>query len=180
MTLSIIEGTRFEQMEQIADLQMEGLNETQIAKKLDIKRKDVIVLLEDYRNILRNDQEARDLARDHLVQMVKHYDKLIKKFYDLLDDLQAINFNHQVAAQINSAIKNIAELEAKRLDALQKAGLLESTELGDELASMEEKQAILIDILRNDLCEHCKPKIAHKLAQVTGHVEVISSEVIDA
>lgn len=180
MSMVPYESERFKTMEAVADLTMEGLNATEISKRLDIKRKDVLELQADYRTALSQDSEARNLARDHLHMMVKHYDRLIKKFYDLIDEIDALYFSHQVAAQKNAALKAIGELEAKRLDALQKAGLLESGELGDELADMEDKQATLIDILRNDLCTDCKSKIAYKLAQVSGQAEVISSEVVNA
>lgn len=172
-----IDSERFKTMEEVADLTMEGLSATEIARKTGIRRKDVLELQADYRTALANDGQARDLARDHLNQMVKHYDRLIKRFYDLIGEIDSLSFSHHVAGQKNAALKAIAELEAKRLDALQKAGLLESGELGDELADMEEKQAILIDILRNDLCTECKGKIAYKLAQVSGQAEIISVEV---
>jgi hypothetical protein len=59
------------------------------------------------------------------------------------------------------------------VDLLQKAGVLEGTDLGAELAEMEEKQAILIDILRNDLCEKCQATVARRLKEVTGQVEAV-------
>lgn len=171
MTIVSTESHRFEQMEKVADLSMKGKSATAISKELGIPRKEVMVLQEDYRTALANDAEARDMARDHLNMMVKHFDKLIKKLYELVDEIDSLDFGHQVAAQKNAAIRSIADLEAKRLDALQKAGLLDSAELGDELADMEEKQDILINILRNDLCPSCQMRVANKLSRVTGKVE---------
>lgn len=174
-----VESLRFSNMEKVADLTMQGNNPTDIAKKLNLKRKDVLELQADYRIALSQDSQARDMARDHLNMMVKHYDSLIKQFYLLIEDMDELKWSHYVAGQRNNALKAIADLEAKRLDALQKAGLLESEDMGDELAAMEEKQEILISILRNDLCPDCKAKVAYKLAQVSGKAEVISSEVVD-
>jgi hypothetical protein len=178
--MSIIpeESARFSMMEQVAERTMKGLSATAISKELDIPRKQVLTLQEDYRTALANDQDARDMARDYLHQMAKHYDKLIEKFYDLIDDIDLLSFNHQVAAQKNAALKAIAELDAKRLDSYQKAGLLDSAELGDELAEMEEKQQILIDILRSDLCPDCQKRISYKLSQVTGQAETIDEPVV--
>lgn len=166
-------------MERIADLKFQGYSETQIAKQLEMKRKDVIILFDEYKDILTSDSEARDMARDHLNQMVKHYDSLIRKFYELVEEINLLNFSHQVAAQKNAALKAIADLEAKRLDALQKAGLLDSAELGDELAEMEEKHAILISILRDDLCFDCKQRVGDKLSRVTNQAEAIDVEVVN-
>jgi hypothetical protein len=171
MSIVSVESARFEQMEKVAELTMHGSSATAIAKALNIPRKEVILLQEDWRTALSNDVEARDMARDLLNQMGKHYDILIKKFYDLVDDIDMLSFNHQVAGQKNATLRSIAELEAKRLDAYQKAGLLDSAELGDELAEAEEKQNIIIDILTNDLCAICKPNIAYKLSKLTGKVE---------
>lgn len=173
-----VESNRFEHMEKVADLTLEGRSATFISKQLSIPRKEVIALQNEYRTALASDQEARDLARDHLNMMVKHYDSLIAKFYDLVDEIDGLTFSHQVAAQKNAALKAIADLDAKRLDALQKAGLLESSELGDELAEAEEKREILIGILRNDLCPACQAKVAEKLTRVSGQVEIVATEVI--
>lgn len=173
MTLSLIENDRFEMMEKVADLTMRGKHPTTISKELGIPRKDVISLIDDYKSALSNDQEARDMARDHLNMMGKHYDSLIAKFYELIEEIESLDFNHQVAAQKNAALKAVAELEAKRLDAYQKAGLLDSAELGDELAEAEEKQAIIIEILRHDLCPTCQATVAHKLSKLSGKVEAV-------
>lgn len=183
MSIVPVESERFEMMEKVADLSYRLPNETAIAKELGIPRKTVVSLLEDYKTALASDQEARDMARDHLNLMVKHFSTLIAKFYDLVEEIDSLSFNHQVAAQKNSALKAIAELEAKRVDALQKAGLLEAGELGDEFAEQEEKQAMIIDIIQNQVCPVCKNKISHQLAALTGKVpetnEVYEVEVLE-
>lgn len=175
MTIVSVESERFENMELVAEWKFKGYNDTQIAKQLAIPRKDVKVLWQDYQTALSNDAEARDMARDHLFQMVKHYDSLIKKFYELVDEIDTLSFNHQVAGQKNATLKSIAELEAKRLDLLQKAGLLESAELGDELAEMEEKKDILVSIIRDNLCDACRAKVASKISEVTGQAEPVKT-----
>lgn len=174
-----VEGGRFDAMEKVAELTFQGNNPTAIAKKLGIQRKDVMALQEDYRIALSQDQQARDLARDYLYQMVKHYDDLIRRFYELTDEIDQLSWSPAAAAQKNASLKAIADLDAKRLEALQKAGLLDSAELGDELAEAEEKREILIDILRNDLCSTCQGNVAHKLSKVTGRVEAMAVEIVN-
>ncbi len=170
MSIVSVESARFESMERVAVLTMQGHTATAISKSLNIPRKEVMLLQEDYRTALANDSEARDMARDHLNMMVKHFDSLIKKFYELVDEIDTLEFGHQVAAQKNATLRSIADLEAKRLDALQKAGLLESAELGDELAEAEEKQQIIIDIIQNQVCPQCRIAIASDIAKLTGRV----------
>lgn len=178
MSIVSVESNRFEMMEKVAEKSMKGLSATAISKDLGIPRKEVVALQEDYRTALANDAEARDMARDHLNMMVKHFDRLIKKLYELVEDIDSLDFGHQVAAQKNAALRSIADLEAKRLDALQKAGLLDSAELGDELAEAEEKREILINIIREEVCPACRIKIANQIARVTGRVETVDAEVI--
>lgn len=182
MSIVQADSFRFESMERVAELTLKGYSSTAISKEMGIPRKEVMTLQEDYRAALSNDSEARDLARDHLNQMVHHYDILIKKFYDLIDEIDTLNFNHQVAAQKNATLKSIAELEAKRLDALQKAGLLDSAELGDELAEAEEKREIILDIIQNQVCPACRNKIAADIARAKGNpneVPAIDVEVVE-
>lgn len=179
MSIVSAESVRFEQMEKVAELSMQGNSATAISKSLGIPRKEVQVLQEDYRAALSNDAEARDMARDHLNMMVKHFDTLIKKLYELVDEIDTLDFGHQVAAQKNAALRSIADLEAKRLDALQKAGLLDSAELGDELAEAEEQREILINIIQNEICPSCRIKVAGEIAKITGRVPTQDAETYD-
>ena len=169
MSISVVESDRFELMEKVADLTMKGTGPGIIAKQLGITRVEVKNLQQDYRDALSNDQEARDMARDYLNMMVKHYDGLIAKFYDLLDDMDTLDWNAAAAAQKSGALKAIADLDAKRVDALQKAGLLDSAELGDELAKFEEEKAMVLSVL-TDLCTVCSPKVADRINRLQGKI----------
>ena len=175
-----MESERFATMEAVVDLDMKGFNPTQISKQLGIQRKVAIQLIDEYRTAISQDSEARDLARDHMFKMVKHYDALIKKSYELVEEIDMLNMNHQVAAQKNAAIKLIADLEAKRLDSLQKAGLLDSAELGDEMAELEEKHQIIIGIIKEDLCPACRQKIAGKVMKLEGKTDMVVPEFVDS
>jgi hypothetical protein len=65
------------------------------------------------------------------------------------------------------------------MEMLQKAGLLDNAELGNQIAETEAKQEILIGILRNvtSKCEHCRIEVATRLSRVTDQVEPIVVEV---
>jgi hypothetical protein len=173
MSIIPFDSDRRDTMEQVAILRMQGQTDNAIAKQLNIPRKEVKQLFNEYKDILVKDGESRDRAKDALNVMVEHYDVLIKESYGILDDLKNENFGHQIAAQMTAVLKNVADLEAKRLDAWQKAGLLDNSELGDELADMEEKAQLLIGILRNDLCVTCRKKVAQKLQGATNVVEAV-------
>lgn len=179
--LAIIDSDAFKRMEEVAELHLKGKTPYAIAKQLKIKVVEAKHSIAQWQDIVNSDMSSRDAARDHLNAMVQRYDRLISESHDNLKNLQDMSFDEKVSAQINATLKNIADFDAKRVDLLQKAGLLDASDLGDELAEMEEKHQILIDILRNDLCEHCKPHVMHKLKRVTGKVEEIKvvHEVVD-
>jgi hypothetical protein len=73
------------------------------------------------------------------------------------------------------ALKLIADIEAKRIDMLNKAGVLENNSMADEILESERKQELLIGILRDvtSACDHCKFEVAKRLSQVTGQVEAV-------
>lgn len=173
MSLATFDSDRFDAMERVAVLRMKGHNDTVIAKELSIPRRMVKELFNEYKEVLARDVESRDRARDTLNLMTEHYDLLIKKSHEVLMDLDGENFSDKVAGAKMGVIKTIADMEARRLDAWQKAGLLDNSELGDELAEMEEKAAMLISILRNDLCPICRKTVADKLQQATNVVEAV-------
>lgn len=166
-----IDSERFESMEEVAKLRMQGKTDTYIAKQLGLRRMVVQELYNEWTTLLVKDSDARDRAKESLNVMVVHFDKLIDESYGILGDLKGENFSHQVAAQMNATLRNIAHYEAERLDAWQKAGLLDGEELGNELIEMEEKQQMLINILRNDLCADCRMTVANKLKYATNVVE---------
>lgn len=169
--LAVIDSERFDLMEKVAEYKMHGETDHAISKRLNIPRKEVKELFNDYKDVIQQDVSSRDVAKDFLNQMIAHFDEIIKKSYQLYDDLNNEPFSHQISAQINAVLKNISSYEAERLKFLQSAGLLDAADLGDELAEREEKEAILLDILRNHLCVDCKQEVARRLSAVSGNVE---------
>lgn len=179
--LAIIDSDAFKFIEDVADLAVRGKTEYQIARALGVKVIEARTAMEQWKDIIARDMDARDAAKDYLNKLVVHYDKLIDEAYKNLDDLKGLTFDEKVSAQINSTLKNIADFEKVRTDLLQKAGILDAHDLGDELAEREEREAMIISILQNDLCDDCKETVRDKLTQLTGKVQgtVIESEVVD-
>lgn len=174
MTLpSVIDSNAGQQILDVAELASKGWKPMAISKELGIPFAAVKKNIEYWEEILRNDLESRDAARDYLNRMVSNYDDLLRKSHENLDQLQLMDFDEKVSAQVNATLKNIADFEAKRVDALQKAGLLDAHDLGDELAEREAREAQLIQILRDDLCSNCKQVVAVKLQALTNQVEAV-------
>jgi hypothetical protein len=114
--------------------------------------------------------------------MVVQYDELIVGLHQNLKDLDTLEYDVQTSNQRVSTTRAIADMQAKRVDAMQKAGLLDQGDLGDELAEREKQEAYLIDILRNDLCADCHAVVAVKLQKITGKVEAtqVFDDIVDA
>ena len=170
----------YQNLDTVARLHMQGKNPTVIARETNIPRKDVVRLVDDWKTTLAAQHASSDRALDALNQMDEHYSHLIKESYESLqqieDDLNQSGFTAAKIQQKLAAIKTIADLESKRLDALQRAGILDAQDMGDQMAKIEEHQAILIDILKNDLCSVCKPEVMRRLGKITGRAEVIVTQ----
>jgi hypothetical protein len=70
----------------------------------------------------------------------------------------------------NAAIKLILDIESRRIDMLQKAGLLENKELADQLLETERKQEMIMNILKDIASKHpqIKNEILTRLSEVSG------------
>ena len=121
-----------------------------------------------------NNEAVRIRAREALAGADQHYNHLIKQAYEVIDDA---NTTANLSAK-TTAIKLILDIEGKRIDMLQKAGLLENKELADQLLEQEQKQEVLVGILRevSGDCPRCRNEVARRLAQVSGQEEVITVE----
>jgi hypothetical protein len=68
------------------------------------------------------------------------------------------------------------DIESKRIDMLQKAGLLENKELADEMVEIEKRQEVLINILRDIAAEYpqVRDEIMRRLSSISKENEVIT------
>lgn len=161
-----------EEVNSVASEYIKGNDESAIAKNLDIPRNRVVKLLNEWRSMIANNEAIRGRAREALAGADQHYNHLIKKSYEVIEDAEQ---TQNLGAKTN-AIKLILDIENKRMDMLQKAGLLENKELADQLLEQERKQEILLDILKNVVgsCNHCKYEVAKRLADYGGPDEAVT------
>ena len=114
----------------------------------------------------------RARAKEALVGADTHYNKLIQKAYEVIDDATTTaNLGAKTAA-----IKLVLDIEAKRIDMLQKAGLLENKELAEEMLEIERKQDILVNILKDIASEYpqVRDEIMRRLSRITNKVEEVT------
>jgi len=166
----------FDRMNKVVSELLKGNNPTQIATITGMPRKDVIELIDEWKNVVHNDTAARERAKEAISGADQHYAMLIKEAWKTVEDADQ-------AGQLNvkaTALKLIADIEGKRIGMLQEVGLLDNAEIATQLAETERKQEILVKILKEVTasCPKCKMEVAKRLSQITGIVEpvVIDSE----
>ena len=164
----------FDQMNKVVAEFIKGNSVSQIAKSFSLKPLQVNNLLNNWRELMQGDTGIRERAREALGAADQHYSMIIKEAWEtvLQADVQdALNVKAQ-------SLKLVADVEQKRIDMLQKAGVLEKNDMAEQILETERKQEVLMGILRDvtSSCNTCKQEVARRLKDVSGRVEVISVE----
>lgn len=155
----------------VASEYLKGLDTAQISRELDIPRTRVNALLNDWRQMASSNEAIHARAREALAGADQHYSSLIKKAYEVIDSAdQTSNLGAKT-----TAIKLITDIEAKRIDMLQRAGLLDNKEIAEELAVMERKHEILINILKDIATKYpeIRTEIMSRLSDVSRSEAII-------
>jgi len=161
----------FDRMNKVVSELLKGNNPTQIATLTGFKRADVVELIDEWKTVVHNDQNARERAKEAVSGADQHYAMLIKEAWKTVEDADT---QGQLSVKAN-ALKLIADIETKRIGMLQQVGLLDNQELAGQIADTERKQEILVGILKEVTasCPKCKMDVARRLSQITGVVEPV-------
>ena len=161
----------FDQMNLVVEELLKGKNPTDISKFLGIKRSEVLEHIDTWRELVSGDSRIRERAKEALAGADQHYSMIIQRAWETVDQADA---NQQYNTKA-SALKMIADVEQKRIDMLQKAGLLENNEMSAQLLETERKQEVLVNILKEvtSNCNVCRVEVAKRLSEVTGKVEEV-------
>ena len=127
--------------------------------------------MNDWRQLASSNEAIHARAREALAGADQHYSSLIRKAYEVIDSAdQTSNLGAKT-----TAIKLITDIEAKRIDMLQRAGLLDNKEIAEELATMERKHEILINILKEVAQNHpgIRNEIMSRLSEASKSSEVV-------
>jgi len=159
-------------MNQVVAKYLEGNDPTKISKELSLPRQKVVAYLDEWKVMASNNAAIRERAREALVAADTHYNKLIGQAYEVIDDATT---TANLGAK-TTAIKLVLDIESRRIDMLQKAGLLENKELAEEMIEIENRQQVLVGILKDIASEHpeVRDKIMRRLSAVSKDQEVIT------
>ncbi len=161
-----------DEVNRVASEYVKGSTEIQIAKQLDMPRTRVVKLLDEWRGMVANNDAIRARAREALATADQHYNRLIQKAYEVIDSADS----QGDLGEKSKAIKLILDIENRRIEMLQKAGLLENKEIAEELMAMENRQEVLVRILRevSGKCDNCKVEVTKRLADVAKTEEALT------
>lgn len=156
---------------------LKGENPTIIAREMQIKRVDVLRHIQTWKDTAANDIEIKSRAKEALMNADQHYNMLVARSWETVEQTDLAG-DYKTKATI---LKNIADIESKRIDFLQKAGLLDDAELGDMIAETEKRLQQMKDLLKETSanCEHCRIPVARGLAEIFEEPAiVVTSEVV--
>jgi hypothetical protein len=151
---------------------LKGSDPTKISKDLSIPRVRVVAHLDEWKANASNNAAIRARAKDALAGADAHYSKLITRSYEVIEEA---SMNNNLSAK-TAAIKLVMDIESKRIDMLQKAGLLENKELAEEMIEIEKRQEVLVNILRDIASTHpeIRDMIMQRLGSIAKENEVIT------
>lgn len=151
---------------------LKGSDPTTISKELAIPRTRVVAYIDEWKEKTSNNTAIRARAKDALAGADAHYSKLILKSYEVIDEASMTN---NLSAK-TAAIKLVMDIESKRIDMLQKAGLLENKELAEEMIEIERRQEVLVSILKDIASEYpqIRDEIMRRLSSFAKDNEVIT------
>ena len=111
-------------------------------------------------------------AKEALAAADTHYSKLVSRTYEVIDEASMTN---NLSAK-TAGIKLVMDIESKRIDMLQKAGLLENKELAEEMMEIERRQEVLVSILKDIASEYpqIRDEIMRRLSSFAKDNEVIT------
>jgi hypothetical protein len=166
-------ANRYETMQKIVDAYVRGAKPSDIARELGVRRQDVDEHLSEWRDIIINDKFVQERAKESLANADAHYNQLIAQAWEVVEQADSEPDNPKYMAQKLTSIKLIGDLEAKRFTMLKEMGLLDNASLAAEIAERERKEEIMVSILREVICDHCKPEVIRRISEITGRMEPV-------
>lgn len=161
-----------DQVNLVVEEYLKGNDPTIISKQLDIPRQKVVTLINEWKVMASANDAIRARAKEALAAADAHYSKLVSRTYEVIDEASMVN---NLSAK-TAAIKLVMDIESKRIDMLQKAGLLENKELAEEMIEIENRQMVLVSILKDIASEHpeIRDQIMRRLSDIAKKDEVIT------
>ena len=167
--------------ETVGRLYLQGQTATQISKNIDAPRTQVVAALEDFKSLLRRESDSAVDIRNRLVDIMFEADE---SFRMVIDEAWKTAKEADQAGELKTkvtALKLVESSTKNRSDLVQRVGVGQDEDIIDQINETEEKQAVLIELLREIRNEYPEVAelIATRLSQIQNQVEAVSIEYPD-
>lgn len=163
-----------EEQEKIVSLYARGVHLGDIKKQTGLSMQAINQHLAEYRDFARNDKFMVARSREVVLTVDKHYSDIISQYYSALEEA---DMNGDYKSKM-TGLTALAKIEGDRVEFLRKAGLIAESHVGDMVAAAEEKQAVLVGILKSISKKYPEvaKEISVELSKVTGEVQAVRVE----
>lgn len=167
--------------ETVGRLYLQGQTATQISRGIDAPRAHVVAALEDFKSLLRRESDSAIDIRNRLVDIMFEADE---SFRMVIDEAWKTAQEAEAAGELKTkvtALKLVESSTKNRSDLVQRVGVGQDEDIIDQINDTEEKQQVLIELLREIREEHPEVAeiIATRLSRIQNNVEAISIEYPD-
>ena len=160
-----------DEINKVVEKYLQGSEPTQISKDLALPRQKVVAHINQWKLMAADNAAIRARAKEALVVADTHYNKLISKAYEVIDEATTIaNLGAKTAG-----IKLVLDIESKRIDMLQKAGMLDNHEMAEKIIETEQRQEVIVGVIRDVVsgCDKCRIEVAERLSRISDKAEEI-------
>jgi ABC-type Fe2+-enterobactin transport system substrate-binding protein len=166
----------YDEMNKVVELMLKGTKPMTISRSLNMRLVDVKRYIEEWQGVAKNNRHIQERAREALSATDQHYDLIIAGLWDVANQAELAD-DLKVRA---TTLKMIADIEQKRIEMLQKSGLLDNQQLAEQVVEAERQMEIVKRILREAANKYPEAAayIRVELGKVSGQAEstVISVE----
>lgn len=171
--IQLLETDRYAEYQKVIDLLWANKNPTQISKELSIPRKRVVEHIEEWREVSANSEELKGFLTDRLGMFSEKMVKLEEQADEIYQQAEMsagivdADKSDRFLGQMAKALDLKLRIQKDAIEVLQKAGLFEAAELGNEFAEQEAKMealgAILEEVVKD--CPHCSMEVKRRLME---------------
>ena len=143
----IKEGEYYAELNRVSEEYIKGtIDATTISKVTGIRRDKVVKYISEFQAFARSRKYIQERATESLTSMDMQLSMVQKELWSIIEN------DNPTPNVKNSVLKNIADVEVKRHEVLQRAGVFNEDSLPEELVALQEKvdvvQKILLEVAR--------------------------------
>ena len=140
--MEIKKAEYYEEMNRVVEMLLRGkTSPIEISRSLGISRAKVLTYIDAWKQSARNMDEIQNRAKEILSELDAQYNYIINEYHDIIDDTLVAQKDRA------AALKNMADVLAKRQEIFAKAGIMTDAEITDELIEWQEKYASIERLL---------------------------------